>query len=284
MDLVLIDADFYAHKAYAVHKDFNVNGRGTGIQFGMINTLARIVRAHSTCDLHVCWGDRRSNLWRTKKFPAYKAHRTEHEADFGLQVTDTHNIISSLGAKQWLLPTWEADDVISHLARRYIDERGGIVYIYSNDHDMLQLASDRIRIIREKSKGQSEEFGCEEVVLKYGVLPEDLPRLFSYIGEKGDGIPGIPGIGPKRAAEILRGERPVPGNNMAEKLRTVKLVGEHIQLIRLMYDVPLEDNTLFTDRDPDYITQIAATLRFADRWRSNASKIAAFTQAARIMA
>jgi len=280
MKIAILDADFYASKSYAVHAEFEVNGRKTGVPFGTMFTLGRIIK-EPIDELLVCWGDHRKNLWRKKVHEPYKAHRSSR-TDFYPQVVDTQNIFNSLGIKQFLVPEWEADDIIGHFCKHEPKYRDCQIDIYSNDHDMLQLCSDRIKVVREKGKGKTELWGPEEVENKYKTAPSSLPVLFAYMGEKGDGIAGIPGIGPVKASQILDGTLEMPGKDWATKMENMKLIRHNQSLIRLDNKVPMENNTMDEPEiDWDYIEQIAGTLRFGKGWISAASKIKAWSETRR---
>ena len=95
----------------------------------------------------------------------------------------------------------EADDLVSTLSRKL---RPSPVFIISTDRDFYQLVDDRVRILRGAKLGEPDIIGPEDIRNRYSVVPEQWCDYRALTGDPADGVPGVPGVGPKRAARLLR--------------------------------------------------------------------------------
>ena len=94
----------------------------------------------------------------------------------------------------------EADDLISTLA---IQLRSSLVFIMSTDRDFYQLVDDRVKILRGAKLGKPDLVGTEDIRSRYSVTPEQWCDYRALTGDPADGVPGVPNVGPKRAARLL---------------------------------------------------------------------------------
>jgi len=207
--IALIDADHLAVRNYYAHQHrTGFTGQPTGAIYGFLTSLRAICRQLQPQILVVCWGDRRENLWRRKILPSYKAKRSPPPEQYISQIQNLQTLLQCLGLCQVLCPTFEADDVIGAITADCIaaDKEVGII---TGDHDLFQLIREERPVVHcyvsVKKRGYQRVTSLE-VKEKFGVSPELLPRFMALRGENGDGVPGVPGVGPKRAAEYLRGE------------------------------------------------------------------------------
>lgn len=134
---------------------------------------------------------------RAEIYPAYKANRGERDADM---VKEQRRLYKVLAERFHVAasPGYEADDVIAGLC----EFLGGDVVIFTNDKDLAQLVNDekRIRIVNSKTGATLDEGGVRE---KFGVPPAHIPDLLALMGDKSDNVPGVPGVGPKTAADLI---------------------------------------------------------------------------------
>lgn len=170
--------------------------RSTPIACGIIERAARELRASH---LVIALDYPGAPTWRHLEYPAYKANRT----------TDTAPWLVA-GATEFQRRGWhveahagfEADDVIATIALRTAARTG--VTVLSNDSDLLVLTAGLIDVVRPLAGGELQEFRAADVCEKYRI--PDAHLLIDYkamVGEKGDNIAGVPGIGPKKAAALL---------------------------------------------------------------------------------
>jgi len=141
--------------------------------------------------------------WRHLLYPAYKGNRDEAPAELTEVVRDTWKELSGLGIRCFRKDGFEADDVIASVATR-LDTSGVRVVIVSNDKDFLQLLSERVSVRNHFARsGEDAVRGLEWVEAKYGVPLDLFVDAMALIGDPVDNIPGIDGIGPKKAARLL---------------------------------------------------------------------------------
>lgn len=173
----------------------------TGPLTVFINMLSSYVRAWKPDALVVCW-DHGPSERRREIFPAYKAARKEapqvddQDTHFGL----AKRFLALCDIQQVAIPGYEADDVIA----AYCHKVGGNRIIISGDKDLLQLLHPGVVQLRPTNGGGHEIWTPDKVVEHYGCDPSDLPLLMALAGDATDGIPGVPGIGPKKALSGLQ--------------------------------------------------------------------------------
>ncbi len=138
--------------------------------------------------------------WRKLVDPTYKAHRAEKDAAAVEQLLRAKETLTRDGTLLWESEGFEADDVIATAAvkaQRYADQ----VYIYSADKDLLQLVNPKCTVI---TTSNGEIFDVAEVKKKWDIAPEQIADALALMGDSSDNIPGVPGIGLKGAAKILK--------------------------------------------------------------------------------
>lgn len=143
--------------------------------------------------------DSKCELERKKRFPEYKRHRGAYPAELTAQIVLAEELCEVVGMPWRRSEGYEADDLIATYAREVKDCR---VQIVSVDKDLLQLVDDSTTVHNPKRLEASVD---RHVVMdKWGVWPEQMGDLLALMGDAADGIPGVPGIGRKRAAALLR--------------------------------------------------------------------------------
>src|SRR5215216_4978488 len=187
--LLAIDGDSLAHRAYhALPKLIRgAGGRPAGALVGFANFLLRLWDAEQPRAVLVAWD--------SLDTPTYR-----HEA-LAEQLDALPALVESFGFAIAKAPGYEADDFLA-AAAVHVE---GPVIVATSDRDAFQLASDRVTIL-QPVKGVSElaRIGPAEVRERYGVDPEQVPDFIALRGDSSDRIPGAPGVGPKKAAELLR--------------------------------------------------------------------------------
>ena len=138
---------------------------------------------------------------RLKHLPSYKAHRPPTPPSLEEQLSGIREMLAALRVAVVEIEEEEADDVIATLAVQAA-RAGARSIIASSDKDFLQLVGPQIQVIRPDGK-QAVLLDANAVVARYGVKPEQITDYLSLIGDSVDNIPGIPGIGPKTAVELL---------------------------------------------------------------------------------
>ena len=202
--------------------------------------------------------------FRLKVNPEYKANRPPMPEELKTQMPWIKEMAEAFGWNLLSCPDYEADDLAGAFARA---EKSDDVRIVSSDKDLSQLVDDRIKLVSpgHGNTGAFVERGVAEVKEKFGVAPELIPDYLALVGDSSDNIPGVPGIGPKGAAELLNSCGAIetwldsPEKITIEKYRK-KLDGQseflkkNLQLVRLRCELPPElaaPETLIR-REPDY--------------------------------
>ena len=175
------------------------DGTPTNVVLGVARILLKILREERP-DAVVAVFDSREPTPRHALYPEYKANRLKTPEDLSAQIPVVDEMIDALGVRRLSIAGAEADDIIGTLSRR-AEERGMDVVIVSSDKDMYQLVSRRVKVrdgLKEHTVGEAQ---VEEV---FGVPPGKVPDLLALAGDPSDNVPGVPGIGEKTAAELIR--------------------------------------------------------------------------------
>jgi DNA polymerase-1 len=150
----------------------------------------------------VGWDSLEAPTKRHELFPAYQGGR-EFDDDLIEQLQVLPEFVAACGFANAKAPGFEADDFLA--AAVAADERaGGSALVASGDRDAFQLASQRTTILLPLRGGEVERIGPEEVSQRYGVDPKQVPDFIALRGDPSDKLPGAAGVGPKRAAQLLR--------------------------------------------------------------------------------
>ncbi|TSC58251.1 MAG: DNA polymerase I [Candidatus Peregrinibacteria bacterium Greene0416_19] len=203
--LVLIDAHHLMYRAYyAIPRTLQTSkGEQTNAVYGVVSMLLAILRTEQPTNLLFCF-DAGEETFRHQENATYKDGRAETPDDFYLQIPRVMELIEALDVSHVSDLRYEADDFLCTYAR--VAEAAGMrVTIVTGDRDALQLADERIRVaIPHKGYQQPEYLGPVEIEAKYGVRPDQIPSYKGLTGDSSDNLPGVRGIGPKTAADLLQ--------------------------------------------------------------------------------
>jgi DNA polymerase-1 len=160
--------------------------------------LLRIDREHQPTHMCVVF-DAPGPTFRDELYREYKANRPPAPPDLIAQIDLAHQVAAAFGYKVLSLAGVEADDVIATLVRSAQAEKLSVV-IGSSDKDLMQLCTEDVKLLDAM---KNRLMGPAEVKEKWGVLPELLGDVLALMGDSADNVPGVPGIGPKTAAELI---------------------------------------------------------------------------------
>ncbi len=197
----LIDGSAYIFRAfYGVrHHLTNSKGLPTNALYGFTTMLMKVVREEEPDYLTVVF-DTKAKTFRHDLYPEYKANRGEPPEDLKTQFPYFAPLVESFNIVTLSQEGFEADDIIGTLARR--GEREGMhVVIVSGDKDMMQLVSPDI-VMLDTMKNKT--LGEAEVEEKFGVKPELVIEVLGLMGDTSDNVPGVAGVGPKTAADLIQ--------------------------------------------------------------------------------
>lgn len=203
--IVLIDGHSILNRAfYGVPDLTNFEGLHTNAVYGFINILFKILEEEQPEYVTIAF-DRKEPTFRHDRYEAYKGTRKPMPNELREQVPLIKEVLQAMGIKTIERPGYEADDIIGTIAKRS-EQAGYDVAVVSGDRDLLQLATDRIKIRMPKTKHgvtEVEDFRAQEVLEKYQITPLQIIDLKGLMGDASDNIPGVPGIGEKTATKII---------------------------------------------------------------------------------
>lgn len=203
--IMLMDGHSILNRAFYGMPDFtNHNGVHTGAILGFFNILYKYLEEEKATHLLVAF-DRKEPTFRHERFKEYKGTRKPMPAELHEQVPILKDILRAMTIPVIDRPGYEADDILGTIAAA--GEREGFdVCVVSGDRDLLQLATEvvKIKIPKTKATGTiTEEYYAKDVMEAYGVTPTEFIDLKGLMGDTADNIPGVPGIGEKTATKII---------------------------------------------------------------------------------
>ncbi len=197
--LILVDGSYYMFRAYHALPDFrNSSGAHTGVIYGVMNMLKKLLREHSP-DYFAVVFDAKGKTFRNDLYPEYKANRPPAPEELVSQIRPLHEIIAASGFPILVIDDVEADDVIATLAKQ-AESSGMNSLISSGDKDLAQLVNDHISLINTM---QDVVLDDQAVRKKFGIGPEHIIDYLALVGDSIDNVPGIPKVGPKTAVKWL---------------------------------------------------------------------------------
>ena len=199
--LTLIDGNSLLFRAYyGVHSRLTrTDGTPIGAVYGFINMILPLLSAAKPEDSFVCIFDASRISFRQDIYPQYKMNRSETPADLTMQGEILQAGLPKLGIPVLCVPGVEADDVIATLACNNCDMHNA-TRIITSDKDLMQLVSDCIFLYDTMKNLEIRE---PQVLEKFGVTPNRVIDVQSLMGDSSDNVPGVPGIGPKKASELI---------------------------------------------------------------------------------
>lgn len=203
--LVLIDGHSILNRAFFGLPDLtNSEGLHTNAVYGFLNILFKILEEEQPDYLTVAF-DVHAPTFRHKMYGEYKGTRSPMDEALRQQVPLMKEMLTAMGVRIVEKEGYEADDLLGTLAGR--GEREGMeVSVVSGDRDLLQLATEhvKIRIPKTKKTGtEIEDYLAEDVKARYQVTPKEFIDVKALMGDTADNIPGVPGIGEKTATALI---------------------------------------------------------------------------------
>jgi len=247
--LLIVDGHAYAYRAfYAIRELRSPSGQPTNAIYGFVKMLAKMRELLGPTHLMVVW-DGGLSAARVADLPEYKAQRPEMPDDLRSQLDGIVGYLQAAGVASFRRDGVEADDYIACLAR-HATAAGMTVVIASADKDFMQLVSPVVGLLNPNDKSETV-WTQEQVRAKTGVEPAQIVDWLGLMGDSVDNIPGVPGIGPKTAADLLNRFSSVDGiyarlaEVKSEKLRaalrvSAAAVQRNLKLVRLQDDLPCD--------------------------------------------
>ena len=203
--LVLVDGHSILNRAFFGIPDLtNSEGLHTNAVYGFLNILFKILDEEQPDYLTVAF-DVHAPTFRHKMYDVYKGTRKPMAEELRQQVPLMKEMLTAMGVTIVEKEGYEADDLLGTIAKQS-EAQGLEVSIVSGDRDLLQLASDHIKIRIPKTKRtgtEIEDYLAKDVVEKYQVTPLQFIDVKALMGDSADNIPGVPGIGEKTATALI---------------------------------------------------------------------------------
>jgi len=246
--LLIVDGHAYAYRAFhAIRNLRGPDGRPTNAIYGFVKMFEKMRVVLQPSLLSVVW-DGGLSAERVAALPEYKTQRPEMPVDLRSQLDDMGEYLAAAGVASYCGEQVEADDYIACLARRAA-LAGWTAVIASSDKDFMQLVSPQIGLWNPNDK-VAAVWTREQVMAKAGVEPEQVADWLALMGDAVDNIPGVSGVGPKTAVELLKQFGSVAAlmgrltEVKSERLRAAlqgaaDVVERNLKLVQL-HDVPCE--------------------------------------------
>jgi DNA polymerase I len=216
--IVLIDGHSILNRAFYGLPDMTTSkGEHTNAVLGFLNIMFKILEEEKPDYLTVAF-DTNHPTFRHEMYTAYKGTRKGMPEELREQVPVMKEVLKAMNITVIEKPGYEADDILGTLAAK-AEKAGNQVSLVSGDRDLLQLASEKIKIRIPKTKRtgtEIEDYLAKDVVEKYSVTPKQFIDLKGLMGDTSDNIPGVPGIGEKTAAKLI------------ESYQSIENIYEHI--------------------------------------------------------
>lgn len=252
---------------YALNKNPRINSKGlnTSASLGFFNTLFDIIQKHNPDLLAVCF-DVSSDTFRKEEYSDYKANREACPEEIASNLPYIKALLQAMKIKTIGIEGYEADDVIGTLAKKG-KKAGYTVFMVTPDKDYAQLVEDGIFILKLPRMGQGEQIlGVKEVLEKFEIKrPEQVIDILGLWGDSSDNIPGVKGIGEKKAKallqqfdsieEIIANTDKITVNSVRKAIEENKeeaLLSKKLATIRLDVPVELEEKE-FQRKTPDFM-------------------------------
>jgi DNA polymerase I len=276
--LFLLDAYaliYRAHFAFTKNPRINSKGINTSVPFGFTNTLLEVIQKQKPSHIAVAF-DTSAKTFRDEIFKEYKATRQETPEDIRSGVPIVKEILRGFNIPILELDGYEADDIIGTIAKR-AEKEGFEVFMMTPDKDFGQLVSEKILLYKPAYMGNAVDvLGPKEVCEKWDI--ENVSQVIDILGLQGDAsdnIPGIPGIGPKTAAELLKKYKSVENivanasQLKGKQKERVEQFGEQAilskKLATIIIDVPVpwdEEDLAYSGPDVEKLKPILDELEF----------------------
>lgn len=273
---LLVDGNYYVYRSFfAIRELSNSKGEPTNAIYGFVKVLRKMLRDLNPDRAAVFW-DMGLPARRTELQPEYKQNRAEMPDLMRPQIEHIRQLVPLIGLQSIAVPNTEADDLMAVYAKA-AEAEGDEVVLATNDKDLFQLVSDRVSVYTTNKadlaspKDAYALLGRTHACEKWGVSdPRQIGDILALIGDNVDNIPGVPGMGPKRAQaliaefqsidNLLANVHAIKNASIREKIEAAKpqiLVNQQMVSLDLSIPLPVPLGELkITPRYPELIATL----------------------------
>lgn len=255
--LLILDGNALLHRAYHALPPLRTpDGQPSGAVYGFISMMIRLQLDLSATHFAVAF-DRPKPTFRNELYKEYQAQRPPLEDDLLSQIAMVHEVLQEMNISVYEMDGYEADDIIGTLVDQFIQGKLKTIknhidqiIIVTGDRDILQLVVDEKVLVYMPVKGLSEAklYGEKEVVDRLMVTPTQIPEWKGLCGDPSDNYPGVKGIGPKTASDLVTRYKTIEGVYTAVEAHDLH-ISEGVR------------TKLLQDKDNAFLSKNLATIR-----------------------
>ncbi len=197
----LMSVFFKSHMALERHHLRTGDGLVVSGINGVLLTLARLIKSERP-DALVVTTDTAAPTFRHGLYPKYKANRPPMPDEMAAQLPILFELLELAGLPAMRREGWEADDLLGTCARQ-ARELGWEVFVLTADKDLMQIVQPGVFLFNPQKGGEVDLVGEDRVREKFGVGPDQVIEVLALMGDSSDNVPGVPGVGPKTAADLV---------------------------------------------------------------------------------
>lgn len=210
--LILIDGNAILHRGYHAFPHLtNPSGEPINAVYGFFSMFLNLIHDWRPDYIAICF-DKSKPTIRQAMYAGYHQHRPQMATDFAQQVPVVHHLLEELRVPVFAIAGYEGDDLVGTIATmvqshesRTTNQEEVETIIVTGDRDLLQLVNDHTKVLMPITGiTKTVIFDEEAVTTKYGVTPAQFIDYKALIGDQSDGYPGVTGIGPKTASDLLQ--------------------------------------------------------------------------------
>lgn len=255
MNFLIIDGNSIINRAFYGIKLLNAkDGHFTNAIYGFFNIFLNLIDNYKPGAVAVAF-DVKHPTFRHEMYSEYKAGRKPMPSELYEQMEPLKKLLTAYGAHIIECPGFEADDILGTLSSH--TPSGSHCYIATGDRDSLQLVKDNVSVLLTSTKfgkTQTIEYTPDKIMDEYGVIPSGMIEIKALQGDSSDNIPGVAGIGPKTAGELIK------------KYGSIDNLYENIDGIEATVSVK---NKLINGKDSAYFSRILGTINLDAPIESN---------------
>lgn len=289
-NVYLIDASIYIFRYYFSMENhwWSQEGFPTAAVYGYARWLMRFIQTQTPKYCAACFDESLTTCFRNTLYPDYKQSRALPDEALAFQLNACRKVTELLGIPTYASSSHEADDLLGTLASR-ARQKNLAVTLITRDKDLSQLVKTSSDVLWDYPDGSP--VGTDGVRQKFGVLPHQVADFLALVGDPGDDIPGVPGLGPKTAAALLQRYENWPavcadlGGVSQLTIRGAKSLAEKLSLYREQIDLALKLTTIvenaplgrrfslaFKSADTQKLKAFADTMGFGERFHTSIDK------------